>query len=190
MGKWTRQSNQTWSTLCHPLEGILSDVEHGVRRQYKICRTTHRLIMAAPVELEVELSMAWLAATPVTVISKAEYQIKVQCAEPEEEMEEVEELIHQSFADYVQDQVLFTRRLLHQFEFTPDSERTLKECLQNNRKLRVASDGSLDPELRLASFGWLLIGNGNILVRGTGPVNGIPDLLSSTRAELFGYGAL
>ena len=44
--------------------------------------------------------------------------------------------------------------------------------------------------MEIASFGWQLLGNGNILVRGAGPVDGIPDLLSSTRAELFGVSAI
>jgi hypothetical protein len=60
----------------------------------------------------------------------------------------------------------------------------------SNRKLRAASDGSFDPKMEIASFGWQLLGNGNILVRGAGPVDGIPDLLSSTRAELFGVSAI
>jgi len=29
-----------------------------------------------------------------------------------------------------------------------------------------------------------------VLVHGAGPVDGIPDLLSSTRAKLFGYGGI
>jgi hypothetical protein len=37
-----------------------------------------------------------------------------------------------------------------------------------------------------ASFGWLLIENKNVLIRGVGPVDGIPLVLSSTWAELFG----
>jgi hypothetical protein len=76
------------------------------------------------------------------------------------------------------------------YEFVPGGERTLRECLTNNSKLRVASDGSLDPDAELASFGWQLLGNGNVLVRGAGPVDGAPELLSSTRAELFGISAV
>jgi hypothetical protein len=41
----------------------------------------------------------------------------------------------------------------------------------------------------MASFGWLLIGHQNVLVCGAGPVDGIPLVLSSTRAELFGIAA-
>ena len=59
----------------------------------------------------------------------------------------------------------------------------------SNRNLWSGSDGSLDQESKLASFGWLILGNGNILVQGVGPVDGISDLLSLTQAELFGIAA-
>lgn len=59
-----------------------------------------------------------------------------------------------------------------------------------NKKIRTASDGSLDKDKELVSFGWLLIAKGNVLVEGAGPVDGVPDLLSSTRSELFGIGAV
>jgi len=190
MGQWIRQSNQTWNTLCHPLERIITYEEQGARRQYKICCMTRRAITAAPVDPDLEVSTAWPKAIPATVISKAEYQITVRCAEITEEPDAVAEKEYHSFVEYIKDQEQLTGRLLRQFEFTPGGERTLEECLRNNKKLRAASDGSLDPELRLASFGWLLLGNGNVLVRGSGPVDGIPDLLSSTRAELFGYGGI
>jgi hypothetical protein len=41
----------------------------------------------------------------------------------------------------------------------------------------------------MASFGWVLIGNKNVLIRGAGPVNGVPMVQSSTRVELFGIAA-
>jgi len=53
----------------------------------------------------------------------------------------------------------------------------------------AASDGSLNADEEIASFGWLLIGKGNVLVCGAGPVDGVPSLLSSTHAELFGIAA-
>jgi hypothetical protein len=36
---------------------------------------------------------------------------------------------------------------------------------------------------------WLLIGNHNVLVCGVGPVDGVPNVLSSTQAALFGITA-
>jgi len=153
MGKWIRQSNQTWNTLCYPSERIITDEEQGMRRQYKICHMTCRLITAALADMDLEVSKVWLTAIPATVISKAEYQITVRCAELTEEPEAAAEKVHLSFDEYIQDQAQITRRLLRQFEFTPGGERILKECLRNNKKLKTASDGSLDPELQLASFG-------------------------------------
>ena len=52
--------------------------------------------------------------------------------------------------------------------------------------MQAASNGSLDQDAALASHGWLLIGNGYVLDQGARPVDGIPDLISSTWAELFG----
>jgi hypothetical protein len=58
------------------------------------------------------------------------------------------------------------------------------------KKIRAASDGSLDLDEELASFGWHLIGKGNVLVKGAGPVDGVPDTLSLTRVELFSIAAI
>jgi hypothetical protein len=41
----------------------------------------------------------------------------------------------------------------------------------------------------MASFGWVFIGNQNVLIRGAGPVDGVPMVLSSTHVELFGIAA-
>jgi hypothetical protein len=62
----------------------------------------------------------------------------------------------------------------------------LKHCLENNRSLKIGTDGSVNLQQETASFGWLLIGNQNVIVHGAGPVDGVPLVLSSTRAELFG----
>jgi hypothetical protein len=94
-----------------------------------------------------------------------------------------------NFIKYVETLPLVSCHLLQQLEFVPGGERALRECLKDNRQLKVASDGSFDPDEELASFGWLLIGIGNVLVHGAGPVDSILNHLSSTRAELFGIGA-
>ena len=80
--------------------------------------------------------------------------------------------------------------MLYHVRFVPGGEHALAECLKENKKIRAASDGSLDQDEELASFGWHLIGKGNVLVEGAGPVDGVPDTLSSTRAELFGIAAI
>jgi len=79
----------------------------------------------------------------------------VRCAELDPPTVEIEETAPTSFMEYIKGQDQITQRLLHWFEFVPGGERTLKECLQNNKKIQVVSDGSLDLELKLASFGWL-----------------------------------
>jgi hypothetical protein len=74
-------------------------------------------------------------------------------------------------------------------EVVPGREQMLKHCLVNNMILKIGTDGSVNLRKETASFGWLLIGNKNVLVRGAGPVDGVPAVLSSTRAELFGIAA-
>jgi hypothetical protein len=61
--------------------------------------------------------------------------------------------------------------------------------LENNRILMIGTDCSLNPHKETASFGWLLIRNKNVLVHGVRSVDGVPAVLSSTRAELFGIAA-
>jgi hypothetical protein len=52
---------------------------------------------------------------------------------------------------------------------------------------KVGTDGSLHKDKEIASFGWILIGMKQKLVEGAGPVDGVPEFLSSTRSEeLFG----
>ena len=53
----------------------------------------------------------------------------------------------------------------------------------------IRTDGSFNMRIETASFGWLLTGNENVLVQGAGPVDSVPSVLSSTRAELFGVAA-
>jgi hypothetical protein len=76
-----------------------------------------------------------------------------------------------------------------QYKFVLGGEQTLKHCLANNRILKIGTNGSVNLRKETASFGWLLIGNKNVLVHGSGPIDGVTDVLSSTQAELFGIGA-
>jgi hypothetical protein len=75
---------------------------------------------------------------------------------------------------------------MYQNRFVPGSECSLQDHLCENKKVQAASNGSLDQDAALASHGWLLIGNGYVLDQGARPVDGIPDFISSTQAELFG----
>jgi hypothetical protein len=71
-------------------------------------------------------------------------------------------------------------------EFIPGGEDMLMHSLKNDKPLKVGTDVSFNLWKETASFGWLLIGNQNVLIHGAGPVDGVPSVLSSTQAELFG----
>jgi hypothetical protein len=49
--------------------------------------------------------------------------------------------------------------------------------------------GSLHKDKEITSFGWILIGMKQKLVKGAGPVDGVPEFLSFTHSELFGIAA-
>ena len=91
-----------------------------------------------------------------------------------------------TFKEYLQTIPEHEQCLLMHVKFVPGREDTLKHCLQHDKLLKIGTDGSFNQRKETASFGWLLIGHQNVLVRGAGPVDGIPSVLSSTRAELFG----
>ena len=90
-----------------------------------------------------------------------------------------------SFVDYVMTLPLMSQYLLYHVRFVSGGKHALHKCLSENQKMHTASDGSFDQDAELASHGWHLIGNENVLVEGTGPLDGIPEFLSSTWAELF-----
>jgi hypothetical protein len=56
--------------------------------------------------------------------------------------------------------------------------------------MKIGTDGSVNLRQETASFGWLLIGNQNVIVCGAGPMDGVPLVLSLTRAVLVGIAAL
>ena len=94
-----------------------------------------------------------------------------------------------TFMEYVETLSNPVRRLFHSIQFAPGGERVLCECLLNNKILKIGTDGSLCKEKQTASFGWILISMKQKLVEGTGPVDGVPEFLSSTRVELYGIAA-
>jgi hypothetical protein len=96
---------------------------------------------------------------------------------------------HETFEEYIKTSSEHIHQLLMHIEFMPGWEKTLKQCLEKNMIMKVRTDGSLNLSKGTASFGWLLIRNQNVLVRGAGPVDGVPSVLSLTRAELFGIPA-
>jgi hypothetical protein len=94
-----------------------------------------------------------------------------------------------TFDEYVKTLLDHVQQLLMHIELVPGREQMLKHCLANDKILKIGTDGSMNLQKGMASFGWLLIGNQNVLVRGADLVDGVPAVLSSTRAELFGIAA-
>ena len=198
LGQWTAPPNQIWSGMYDKTSDTITikDTQNS-SNQYYLVQQSSRWSMTA-LELEhvpedrVSATDNWRNHIPVTLEKVFPPSIRVSLHPPiSTESPPTRQQPHLSnFKDYIATLPEITRRLLLSCEFVPGGERTLRECLANNSRLRAASDGSLDPDAEIASFGWQLLGNGNVLVRGAGPVDGAPDLLSSTRAELFGISAV
>ena len=94
-----------------------------------------------------------------------------------------------TFKEYMETLPHHVCRLLHLIQFSPGDERVLRECLCNNTIIKIGTDGSLQKVKQTTSFGWILIGMKQKLVEGVGPLDGVPEFLSLTRAELFGIAA-
>jgi hypothetical protein len=70
-----------------------------------------------------------------------------------------------SFGDYLKTLPDHIQQLLMHVKFVPGSEDMLMHCLKNDKPLKIGTDGSLNLRKETASFGWLLIGNQNVLIR-------------------------
>jgi hypothetical protein len=129
----------------------------------------------------------WNIMIPATVTRTRTRNIVASFHETVEEIQEARTV--NTFSEYIATLPQHKRRLLMHYEFTPGGEQILKACLERNMILKLGTDGSYNMGKETASFGWLLIGNQTVLIRGAGPVDGVPTVLSSTRAELFGIAA-
>ena len=90
----------------------------------------------------------WTTLIPTTIEVLPSSEIKAtyhRLYTPEEELLAEPK----TFTEYVETLPLTTRRLLYQLHFVPGGERMLRECLESNRRLKAASDGSLDPDAAL-----------------------------------------
>ena len=203
LGAWTGPPTQTWSATYNTQSQLVTIVSKPSDTQTYLVHTESRRYLQASLQLTIPSPDPlpdpptpdhWRTNIPVTVepIRPSPTQIHVSLYHNpcQATLSPTCPPSPTSFQAYIATLPEITQRLLSQLDFVPGGERTLRECLQHNRKIRTASDGSLDPKAELASFGWQLLGNGNVLVRGAGPVDGVPDLLSSTRAELFGVSAV
>jgi hypothetical protein len=197
LGHWTGSPNQTWSAMYSTISNTVTvtDTQTSSTQYYSVQQSSRWYMTATEQEHAQDDrdsdTADWRCNIPVTVERFFPSSIRVSMHPSTSSGSTPSRILPlpSNFKDYIATLPEITQRLLLRFEFVPGGERTLRECLTNNSKLRVASDGSFDPDAELASFGWQLLGNGNVLVRGAGPVDGAPDLLSSTRAELFGIAA-
>jgi hypothetical protein len=101
-------------------------------------------------------SLDWKVLIPATICKQSDNMVVVVYNKL---WSSEEELLAESksFADYEKNLPLVSQHLLYQVRFVPGSERTLWECLHENRKLHAASDRSLDQDAELASHSWHLI---------------------------------
>jgi hypothetical protein len=74
-------------------------------------------------------------------------------------------------------------------KFAPAGKCILKAFLERNMILKIGTNGSFFRGNKTAPFGWVLIGNQTVLAHRAGPVDGVPSVLNSTRAKLFGIAA-
>jgi hypothetical protein len=189
--------NQTWSGIYNTVSKTITFTNqqtHSIQHHLLLQESRWHLTAAAQPTPCGDWDPAiqdWQTNIPVTLVRPLPSGIRVSLHHhPGPDPSHTLPTTPSTFPDYIATLPEISQRLLTQFEFVPGGERSLRACLATNRKIRTASDGSLDPEAALSSFGWQLLGNGNVLVRGAGPVDGVPDLLSSTRAELFGVSAV
>jgi hypothetical protein len=74
-------------------------------------------------------------------------------------------------------------------EFAPGGKQMLQHCLAHGQDIEDWNQWVSKSEQR-NFFVWLATAwEQNVLVHGTGPVDGVPTVLSSTRAEVFGIAA-
>ena len=199
LGKWNGPPNQLWWNFYDPSSNHIfksttvagDDTDHQFIEHAVTTLTRHHMA-ATPIPLVALytslLTIDWNTVIPAMVTSSRTSSItatyhervvpnRIIPADPK------------TFKEYVETLPHHVCRLLHSIQFSPGGERVLRECLHNNTIIKIGTDGSLQKVKQTASFGWILIGMKQKLVEGAGPVDGVPEFLSSTRAELFGIAA-
>ena len=199
LGKWNGPPNQLWQNFYDTSSNCIfksttvagNEMDHQFI-EHTVTTLTHHHMAATPIPsvalYTLLLTVDWNTVIPAMVTSSRNSSITVMYhvwvvsnriipADPK------------TFKEYVETLPQHVRRLLHSIQFSPGGERVLRECLRNNTIIKIGTDGSLKKAKQTASFGWILIGMKQKLVEGVGPVDRVPEFLSSTRAELFGIAA-
>ncbi len=195
LGKWTGRPTQVWQSFYNPRTKRAVTLTAGTMTQfteYVVLHRTRHHVDATPVAMASQYTdleeLDWNIMIPATV-KKTQTRNVIATFHDNAVVTLEDPLNAVTFKDYIKTLPEHIQWLLMHIEFTPGGERTLKHCLKNNMMLKIGTDGSFHMSLEMASFRWLLIGNKNVLVQGAGPVDGLPSVLSSTRAELFGIAA-
>jgi len=197
LGKWTGTPTNTWTSFYEPSRArivvatlVSPAPDLSIRFQdYGITSRTRHHVTARPLPSVSQyaslLDVDWGTVIPITTQPTDNNRI-TGAYDDRVPPERIVPTNPTTFMEYVETLPELERRLFHYLKFETDGERTLRDCLRQNKSLKIGTDGSLHQEKETSSFGWVLLGNQQKLVEGAGPVDGVPEYLSSTRAELFG----
>jgi hypothetical protein len=196
LGEWTGPLTQVWRNFYIPGTNRVITSTTGSTIQfmeYKVSQQTQHHADATPfitASMYVSLEdIYWNIMIPANVMRTRTQNViatfHLHAKPPQEASDEVD-----NFGAYLKTLPDHIQWLLMHVKFVPGGKDILKHCLKNDKPLKIGTDGSLNLWKETASFGWFLIGNQNVLIRGVGPVDGVPSVLSSTLAELFGIAAL
>lgn len=192
LGCWTARPSQCWRNFYDSRSRHLVMEKDGRYLEYKISdESRHSVHAHSVVSVSRYTSLTdveWEQVVPMTVIKKQPEWLRARYTPTVTKVIETQR-DPKSFEDFVESLPQMERRLLTRVHFVPGGKRVLLDCLREGKRLRIGSDGSLNPDSGMGSFGWLLIGKDQVLVEAQGPVDGAVDHLSSTRTELFGIGS-
>jgi hypothetical protein len=195
LGKWIGRPSQVWRSFYNPRTKRVVTLTAGTTTrftEYMVLHRTRHHVDATPVAMASTYAdleaVDWHIMIPATV-TQTRTRNMIATFHDNAVMTLEDPLNVVTFNDYIKTLPEHIQQLLMHFEFTPGGEQMLKHCSKNNMLLKSGTNGSYHMQLETASFGWLLLRNQNVVVQGAGPVDGVPSVLSSTRAELFGIAA-
>jgi hypothetical protein len=184
LGKWTGPPTQVWRSFYDPqMNQIVTSATGPVTRftAYVVRTRTRHHVDATPSVTVLRYTslddVNWNVMVPAMEQRTPTGNVMATFHECVEESQDEEGKAH-TFREYTKKLPEHERRLLWHFEFTPGGARILKSCLERNMILKLGTDGSFHQEKETASFGWVLLGNQTLLVRGAGPVDGVPSMMS------------
>lgn len=162
LGEWIDKSNMDWTAYYDEGSNMVWYNQDGIETAF-IVILEHPLTMDTvqiSSVLQPKLLLPWVTLTPVTVDKVSDSLIKISLIRKHAAATSQDTAPPRSFTEHMSRLPERNHHLLKQFKFVSGGKWALCDCLLCNRKLQLASDGSLDLHRELTSFGWLLIGNG------------------------------